>query len=334
MSWDWCEASLGRLQNFLAGEGLTDGPLTTTRIGDGHSNLTYLVSDGKHEMVLRRPPPPPLPVGAHDVLREARLIKALEYSGVPVAKVLAVDDASQVLDVPFYIMEYLAGEVITDVTPASLAIPAQRQFMAETLVDTLVALHKVDWRARGLEGFGKPDGFNARHFKRIKSLIPDDEKLSPAFAELSEWLAANIPMESDACIVHNDFRIGNVMWKATAPTQLLAVLDWELATLGDPLFDLAYFINCYPRHGIPRTPTQDLAAAVLEDGYLEPADLIARYVMGSGRDVSNLKWYQVFVDWKLAILYDYSRRRGGDDYYQQAGLVERFLNAALSSIDS
>jgi len=86
-----------------------------------------------------------------------------------------------------------------------------------------------------------------------------------------------------------------------------------LATLGDPLFDLAYFISCYPGHGIPRTPTQDLAAVVLEEGYLEPADLIARYMAGGGRDVSNLKWYQVFVDWKLAILYEYSRRRGGDD---------------------
>ncbi|MFT4920321.1 MAG: hypothetical protein ACI8RU_002956 [Zhongshania aliphaticivorans] len=183
-------------------------------------------------------------------------------------------------------------------------------------------------------GIGKPDGFNARHFKRIKSLIPDDVNLSPAFAELSQWLATNIPIESDACIVHNDFRIGNVMWKATGPTQLLTVLDWELATLGDPLFDLAYFINCYPGHGIPRTPTQDLAAAVLEDGYLEPADLIARYVVGRGRDVSNVKWNQVFVDWKLAILYEYSRLRGGDDYYQQGGLVERFLHAALRHIAS
>lgn len=245
-----------------------------------------------------------------------------------------MEDALEVLDVPFHIMEYLAGEVITDSTPDALVIPAQRQFMAETLVDTLVALHKVDWRARGLEGFGKPDGFNARHFKRIKSLIPDDVNLSPAFAELSEWLAANIPKESDACIVHNDFRIGNVMWKATAPTQLFAVLDWELATLGDPLFDRAYFISCYPGHGIPRTPPQDLAAVVLEEGYLEPADLIARYMAGGGRDVSNLKWYQVFVDWKLAILYEYSRRRSGDDYYQQAGLVERFLYAALSRIAS
>jgi|TARA_R110000772_G_scaffold107988_8_gene210773 aminoglycoside phosphotransferase (APT) family kinase protein len=165
-------------------------------------------------------------------------------------------------------------------------------------------------------------------------LIPDDVNLSPAFAELSQWLATNIPIESDACIVHNDFRIGNVMWKATGPTQLLTVLDWELATLGDPLFDLAYFINCYPGHGIPRTPTQDLAAAVLEDGYLEPADLIARYVVGRGRDVSNVKWNQVFVDWKLAILYEYSRLRGGDDYYQQGGLVERFLHAALRHIAS
>jgi aminoglycoside phosphotransferase (APT) family kinase protein len=329
MNWTWTEETLSRLQAFLSAKGLCEGEISTTPIGDGHSNLTYLVSDGKRSMVVRRPPPPPLPPGAHDVLREAQLIKALEGSDVPIARVLAVDDQLQVLDVPFYVMEYMPGEVITERTPDALSAPKTRQAIGEALIDTLAALHKVDWAKQGLGNFGKPDGFNRRHYKRIRSLISNDEGQVPEnFAALDNWLSAQIPEESGACIIHNDFRIGNIMWGAQAPATLLAVLDWELATLGDPLMDLAYFLNCYPEHGQSRTPTEDLATAVLEQGYPSPASLTERYAQQSGRNISGLQWYRVFVNWKLAILYEYSRQRGEDAYYAEPGLVERFLNAA------
>lgn len=329
MNWNWTEDTLNRLQHFLSERGLCEGDITTTPIGDGHSNLTYLVSDGQRNLVVRRPPPPPLPPGAHDVLREARLIKALEGSDVPVARVLAVDDQLQVLDVPFYVMEYVPGEVITDQTPQPLSAPQTRQAMGETLIDTLAALHQVEWARQGLSDFGKPEGFNRRHYKRIRNLISDDEGNIPeAFTPLDHWLSAQIPEESGACIIHNDFRIGNVMWRPHAPATLLAVLDWELATLGDPLMDLAYFLNCYPAHGQARTPTEDLATAVLEQGYPTPAALTQRYASKSGRDIGGLQWYRVFVNWKLAILYEYSRQRGEDDYYAEPGLVARFLTAA------
>lgn len=329
MSWNWTDTTLARLRDFLETRELLSGPITTQAIGDGHSNLTYLVSDGQHQVVVRRPPPPPLPPGAHDVLREARLLQALEGSGVPVARVRAVDDQLSVLDVPFYVMDFVPGEVVTEQTPPTLADPATHRAMAETLIDTLARLHQVDWQACGLADFGKPEGFNGRHYRRIRSLIADNQGQVPAnFAALDQWLASGIPPESGATIIHNDFRIGNVMWAARAPARLLAVLDWELATLGDPLMDLAYFLNCYPQPGEARTPTQDLATAVLAPGFPSPEQLAQRYREQSGRDINRLQWYRVFINWKLAVLYEYSRQRGEDPYYAQPGLVQRFLDAA------
>lgn len=329
MNWNWSDTTLARLQQFLEQRGLTQGPISTTAIGDGHSNLTYRVSDGQRSVVVRRPPPPPLPPGAHDVLREARLIKALEGTQVPVARVLAVDDQREVLDVPFYVMDYVPGVVITDHVPAALASDEVRRSMGEALVDTVAALHQVDWQVVGLGDFGKPEGFNARHFRRIRALVTDQQGRLPAeFIELERWLAERIPSESGATIIHNDFRIGNVMWAAESPPRLLAVLDWELATLGDPLMDLAYLLNCYPVTGQPRTPTEDLATAVLEPGFPSQQALAERYAHTTGRSITGLQWYRVFVNWKLAVLYDYSRRRGEDPYYAEPGMVQRFLDAA------
>src|SRR3954447_1224030 len=147
-AWDWTPATLGRLETFLRDCGLTRGPLRTRAIGDGHSNLTYLVTDGEHELVVRRPPPPPVPPGGHDVLREAKLIGALYGTGVPVPEVLAVGQAGEGIDVPFYAMSYVPGIIVTEEAPPEL----DGAGIAYAMVDTLKALHEVDFRARGLEG--------------------------------------------------------------------------------------------------------------------------------------------------------------------------------------
>ena len=329
MSWDWTDETLAALQAFLSDRGLATGPLTTRRIGDGHSNLTFLVGDGEREVVVRRPPPPPVPPGGHDVLREARLIQALTGTDVPVAEVLAVAEAGEVLDVPFYVMEYVRGFVVTDSTPDPLAVPEHRREIAESFIDVLAALHAVDWRARGLEDFGRPEGFNARHLRRIGGLVRDEDGNPPAaFAEIEAWLAANVPAESGESIVHNDYRIGNVMLGAEPPGRVVAVLDWELATIGDPLLDVGYILASYPREGEPTTPTQDLARAVLEPGYPSREELAERYAARTGRDLSDLSWYRAMSDWKIGVLYEYARRRGEDAYYADPALVERFLAAA------
>src|SRR5246127_4346816 len=155
--WSWSEPELQRLGRFLADHGLCSPTVTAQAIGDGHSNLTFLVSDGHSQVVVRRPPPPPLPPGAHDVLREAKLLTALSQTLVPV-----------------FVMDFVDGSVITNSTPAPDNDTRLRRCIGESLVDTLAELHSVSWREVGLGDFGKPDGFNARQLRRMRSLIADD----------------------------------------------------------------------------------------------------------------------------------------------------------------
>lgn len=327
------DADLRQVEEFLATLGLCSGPLTARPIGDGHSNLTYLLSDGERRIVLRRPPPPPVPPGAHDVLREARIIAALAGTKVPTTSVLATAGANELLDVPCYFMSYVDGPVVTTATPEALANPVDRRRIGESLIDTLAELHAVDWQAVGLSSLGRPEGFNERHLRRISQLVAaDDGSLPTEFAAFHAWLAERVPEESGASLIHNDFRIGNMILGPEAPGRIIAVLDWELATLGDPLLDLGYFLASYPVEDEPLVPTAKLGTAVLEPGYPTRQELAERYATATGRDVSSLTWYTAFALWKLAVLYEYSRRRGEDSYYTGPGLVSSFLAGARSTV--
>jgi aminoglycoside phosphotransferase (APT) family kinase protein len=322
MTWDWTPETRARLGKFLAGKEICGPDVSTRRIGDGHSNLTYLVSDGATSVVVRRPPPPPTPPGAHDMLREARLMAALADTPIPVPRVLATAEAGEVIDVPCYVMSYAEGPVVTTTTPAPLDRPVTRREIGEDLVDVLVELHAVDWERVGLTG--RPDGFNRRHLESLGRLVRDDPP--SGFSDLHDWLAAHVPPESRAAIVHNDFRIGNVVLAPDRPGRVAAVLDWELATIGDPLFDLGYFLASVPE-GAARTATEELGAAMLEDGYPTRAELAERYARRTGRDLARLGWYLALAQWKLAALYEYQRRRGTDHYYDDPALVASFLAA-------
>ncbi len=332
MSWDWTPERREALATFLREHGLVDGPVTTRRIGDGHSNLTYLVDDGRRRVVVRRPPPPPVPPGAHDVLREAELLRGLAASDVPVPSVLATARPGEVVDAPLLVMSHVAGPVVTTATPPALATPAVRREVGEAMVDALAALHAVAWRETPLEGLGRPGGFARRHLRRLRRLVADEEgKLPSDFADLDAWLEERAPNGGEATVIHNDFRLGNLILAPEPPGRVAAVLDWELATLGDPLFDVAYLLACYPVEDEAPTPTAALATAVLEPGWPHRRELAERYAATTGRDLSGLAWYTVLVQWKLAVLYEYSRRRldegVGDAYYEDPELVRSFLDA-------
>jgi aminoglycoside phosphotransferase (APT) family kinase protein len=329
MTGEWTKEARGALARFLRERGLCDGDIETKRIGDGHSNLTFAVTDGTNRVVVRRPPPPPAPPGAHDVLREARFIGSLRDTPVPVAAVLATALPGEVIDVPFYVMSFAEGPVVTTETPAPLAQPQTRREIGEALIDTLADLHAVDWRAAGLGDLGRPDGFNARHLRRMARLIADaDGNLPPHFAAVAAWLSARVPAESGAAIVHSDYRIGNMVLAPCPPGRVAAVLDWELATIGDPLLDVGYFLASLPEPNRPQTPVQDLGSAMLEHGYPTRSELAARYARRTDRDLARLDWYTVMALWKLAVLYEYSRRRAGDPYYADQSLVSSFLREA------
>ncbi|GAA1529949.1 phosphotransferase family protein [Nocardioides humi] len=334
--WDWSPDERRRLAAFLEAHAVTSGEVTTKPIGDGHSNLTFLVTDAAgRQTVVRRPPPPPTPPGAHDMLREARLIGALGETAVPVARLLATAEAGEVIDVHFYVMGFASGPVVTTHTPAPLDRPETRRRIGETLVDTLADLHAVDWRAAGLADFGRPEGFNARHRASLARLVADaDGSPPPHFAQVDAWLQANVPPESGTAIVHNDYRIGNVVLSEERPGEIAAVLDWELATLGDPLFDLGYFLASVPGEE-PYNPTERFGLAMLEDGYPGRQELAERYAARTGADLGELGWHTTLALWKLAVLYEYGHRRAlrgvGDPYYADQRLVQSFLEDAHRS---
>jgi aminoglycoside phosphotransferase (APT) family kinase protein len=309
------------LEAFLDRHGIGEGRLEAERIGEGHSNFTFLVSRGDARVVLRRPPRPPLPPSAHDVLREARLLRALESTDVRVPRVLAVGEDESVLGVPFYVMEEMRGTVVTSDVPPALDTEEGRRRLCEELVDALVEVHAVDWRACGLEGYGKPTGYLERQVRRFTGLWDYNKTREvPVVEEVRDWLADNLPESPESTIVHGDYRLGNVMVADEPPARLVAIFDWELSTIGDPLADVGYLTVTWAQSDDPADNTfARLSAATRKPGFMTRAELTARYEERSGRSVSALNWYQALAMWKAAVFMEGNFKRytlgASDDPY-------------------
>ena len=307
------------LEEFLDEQGLGSGPVEAEPIGEGHSNVTYLVRRGAECFVLRRPPRPPLPPSAHDVLREARLLTALESQAVRTPPVLAVCDDESVLGVPFYVMEYLEGEVITAAMPEPLDNPEERARVGEELIDALVEMHAVDWRAAGLDTFAKHTGYLERQVKRFTGLWDYNKTRElPVVQEVGDWLAAEIPETPETTIVHGDYRLGNTMFEPDAPARLKAIFDWEMATLGDPLADLGYMTATWSQRD-DELSMFDITPVTKSEGFPDRDGLVHMYTEKSGRSVSDLRWYQALAVWKAAVFMEGNYKRavtgGSDDPY-------------------
>jgi aminoglycoside phosphotransferase (APT) family kinase protein len=310
---------LAPLRAFLDARGLGHGPLRVERLGEGHSNATYLIARRDARWVLRRPPRPPLPPSAHDMRREATVQLALADAGVRVPRVVAVCDDPEVIGAPFYLMHHLAGAVVTDRVPAPLDSPPQRLRIAEELVDALVEIHDVDWHSCGLEEFGRPDGYLERQLRRFRGLWEVNRTRDlPAVEHLATALAEQLPASGAATVVHGDYRLGNVMLAPGPVARVSAVLDWELATIGDPIADLGYLLATWSEPGSPQTPL-DLSPVTRGEGFPDRGALAERYASRSGRTVDTLGWYEALALWKAAIFCEaiYGRflrgERGADD---------------------
>ena len=295
------------LAEFLTEHGLeTPSDVTATPIGEGHSNVTFMLSTG---VVVRRPPRGPLPPSAHDVLREARLLKALERTPVRVPKVLAVCPDAEVIGAPFYAMEQMQGEVITDSIPAALDNLEQRGRIADQLIDALVELHSVDWMAVGLEGFGRPSGYLERQLRRFTGLWAHNRTREiPEVEQLHGWLAKNMPQSPPATIVHGDYRLGNTMFAAEAPARLVAIFDWEMATIGDPLADLGYMVMHWTQPDDPESKFS-LHTVTRLPGFPTRDELISRYEERSGRSMGALNWYVTLALWKAVVFMEGNYKR-------------------------
>lgn len=298
------------LSEFLDAAGIGQGEIEILPIGEGHSNVTYAVTRGDARFILRRPPRGPLPPSAHDVLREARVIGALGPTAARVPKVLAVGDDEAIIGAPFFIMEHVDGEVIGSEMPAIFDNPAQRQKLGEELIDSLAELHSVDWQAAGLEGFGKPTGYLERQLRRFSGLWEHNRTRElPDVEVVGQWLAAKMPESGPATIVHGDYRLGNVIYAAESPTKLEAILDWEMATIGDPLADLGYFATLYVDRDDPPLGMFELNSMTRDEGFPLRADLIARYEERSGREMTDIRWYQTLALWKTVVFMEGNYKR-------------------------
>jgi aminoglycoside phosphotransferase (APT) family kinase protein len=293
---------LDRLEAFLDDHGLGSGPVRAERIGDGGgSNFSFLLERGDERLVLRRPPRPPLPPSAHDMVREARLQLALAPHGIRLPPIVAICEDEAVIGVPFYVMRFLDGHVVTTSLPPGLEEPAARRRLGEELVDALVEIHAADLAAPGLAAFARPGSYLERQVRRFTQLWEiNATREIPAVAEVGARLAAELPEPLPDTVVHGDYRLGNLMVERERPDRVQAVLDWEMGAIGDPRADLGYLLATYAEPGGVRSPL-GVSPVTASDGFPTKAELVARYVERSGRDVGPLAWFEALALWKAAV---------------------------------
>jgi len=294
---------LDRVRGFLDERGLGAGDLRARRIGEGGgSNFTFLLEREGGRFVLRRPPRPPLPPSAHDVVREARLQLALREAGFArLPTIVAVCDDERVIGVPFYVMDELDGFVPTDEPPPGLEGEPARRALGDDLVDALVEIHAADVATPGLVAFGRPGSYNERQVRRFCQLweINKTREL-PEVDDVGERLAAALPDPLPSTVVHGDFRLGNTMVGREEPSRILAVLDWEMGAIGDPRADVGYLLATYSEPGGPPNPLGTSPVTALA-GFPSRRDLVERYTGRSGRDIEPLAWFEALALWKAAV---------------------------------
>lgn len=300
--------SLSRLTGWFDATlpGLRAGELTAETITGGRSNLTYRLTDGASTWALRRPPMGHVLPTAHDMAREFTVISALHGSAVPVPEPIALCADREVLGEPFYLMSFIDGVVLDD--PAKVTDPLAARRSTEALVDTLVALHRVEPAAVGLEGFGRPEGFLerqvARWHKQFQASVPEGSAVeaSAVEAEVARRLAERLPGSPRSGIVHGDYRLTNVLFDrdfTDGRAAIQAVVDWEMATLGDPLTDVGLL---YVYHAQSRVAGGVMPDFPVSQGFLSPEEMVRRYARASGIDAGALDWHIAFGYFKLGVI--------------------------------
>ncbi len=307
-------------------------PFTYERITGGHSNLTYLVTDrAGRRYVLRRPPVGHLLATAHDVIREHDIMRALAGSGLPLPRMLGACYDEKVTGAPFYLMEYVDGVVVGSQADAERFLPAPdaRERAGHELIDALATLHGIDVDRAGLGELSRRGGYLERQLRRwagqwAAAGLDELEDMTVLHA----WLVDHRPAETTPCLVHGDFRLGNALIDRSG--RLLAVLDWELCTLGEGLLDLAYFLRSWTA---PDLRPEFSRPPGLQPGFAAGADLIRRYAERSGRSVADLDYWRAFTAWRsAAILAGVYRRYLDGQLGERPGDLESFRAEVVSRI--
>lgn len=284
-----------------------DGPLAYVKFAGGQSNPTYRIDTPTRAYVLRRKPFGPILPSAHAVEREYRVIAGLHPTGFPVPRPYGLCEDAAVIGAPFYVMEMVAGRTIWDGAMPG-ATPPARTAHYEAMVDTLAALHTTDYAAAGLAGYGKPGNYFERQVARwtTQYRAAETERMEPV-ERLIDWLPRTLPEQTATAIVHGDYRIDNMIFAADAP-RVIAVLDWELSTLGDPLADFSYFLMSWVTEPEGRSGVMGLTGA--ETGIPTIEAMVARYCAATGRDgVPDLNWYFAYNLFRLTGIVQGIRKR-------------------------
>ncbi|MBI1290244.1 phosphotransferase [bacterium] len=327
------ESLRGFLREFL---GTQSAVMDVARIGGGQSNPTYFVNFGSERMVLRKKPVGQILPGAHSVEREFRVMRALQATDVPVPHALVLCEDSAVLGTPFYLMERLEGRVFADCSLPELD-RSQRAGIYYGLADAMAKLHSVDPAKVGLGDFGKPGNYFERQIRRWSGQYRDSESDDiPALDEVIDWLTRNLPADDErVSIAHGDFRIGNMMYHPDRP-EVIGILDWELATLGHPLADLAF--SCIPWHSRPEEygGIRGLDQAAL--GIPDEAHYVARYFRSAIPTSALQRFHVVFALFRFSVIFYgiADRARSGNASSENAAqvglLARRFAERAREAV--
>jgi aminoglycoside phosphotransferase (APT) family kinase protein len=298
--------AVARVADFLHAAGITGFDperLEVEQFPAGHSNLTYLLRSGDWEAVLRRPPLGPVAPRAHDMTREFQILQRLHPSFPLAPQPFVLCEDSSVIGAPFYIMERRRGLVLDQEFPPDWQADADlNRAIAESLIRVLVELHAVDWRAAGLDSIGHPEGYMQRQvtgwidrYSRVRTTE------SPDTEALSNWLLHGLRESPPATVIHNDYKLNNVLLDPPDPRRITAVLDWEMATVGDPLSDLASLLVYWTGPGESEM-MGGLKAVTSAPGFPARSEIAQMYAQSSGRDVSALDWYVAFAYFKVGVI--------------------------------
>ena len=307
-------------------------PMEVEQFPGGHSNLTYQLRFGAIELVLRRPPFGPVPPTAHDMTREFRWLSAVHPAFPLAPRAYLLCDDTTVLGSAFYVMERRRGLVVrTEEPPQIRDRPEVRRRVSSAMIQALADLHRLDVSAEGLAHLGKPEGFVARQVRGwTERWTRAQTEAVPGMEALAAWLAARVPpAPARFGIVHGDFKLDNVMLDAGEPSRLVAVFDWEMAALGDPLVDLGILLAYWT----PTTPPgmrDALTTVTTRPGWFTRDEIVERYAAASGRDVSALRYFEVFALFKIAVViqqiyYRYVNGQTDDPRFARFGERVRFL---------
>jgi len=336
------ELDLARLSAYLGQHFDGPGPVTVEQFPSGHSNLTYRVSWGGRELVLRRPPFGSKVKSAHDMGREYRVLSKL-HEAYPIApKVILYCDDLSVLNAPFYIMEPIRGIIVRQQLPPGLLLsPAMARKLSEAFLDNLVRLHALDYDKIGLGDLGKPQGYLERQVKGWIERYHNSATHDLSEVELiSAWLTRNIPASSDATLIHNDYKYDNVVLDSNDTTRVVGVLDWEMCTLGDPLSDLGTTLAYWTDPSDPDELREVRSAPTTIPGTLTRAQLAERYAQATGRSIHDMAFYLTFARFKVGVIvqqiyYRYARGLTHDERFAtMPHRIAILMRAALHCAES